>query len=143
MTQPRPNTVTIVNMPVDAVQSLLCSMIFTMLAVSTVGVTHPRTQQQKLGPRGRVTQLVYGRAGISTTLATLQRHVLGYMKVGASLITIMPQKALGLVQGVTGRPLAVGDPQIRSFPGDVPADAKQAGGERAASFSAGSGSSGD
>lgn len=88
-------------------------------------------------------QVIYSRAGISTTLATLQRRVLGYVKVGASLVTIMPLKALGLVQGVTGRPLAVGDPQIRSFPGDMPADAKQAGGERAASFSLGSGSSGD
>lgn len=55
---------------------------------------------------------------MATSLATLQRGVLGSVKVGASSVSHAPERScLGLIQGVMGRLLAIGDPTLGASQG--------------------------
>lgn len=55
---------------------------------------------------------------MATSPATLQRGVLGSTKVGASSVSHAPKRScLGLIQGVMGRLLAIGDPTLGASQG--------------------------
>lgn len=66
-----------------------------------------------------MTQVVYGRAGTATSLATLQRGVLGLYEGGGFVSNShAPERScLWLVQGVMGRLLAIGDPTLGASQG--------------------------